>query len=100
MTKPCALSFLEPWGWGITERTAVSLVASVPGRMALLSNYSKTSGSSAGGGRVRKPGHSNGRRATVNFCPYCMGENLFPTTETDNSWQCREFSVKFHGLLA
>ena len=51
-----------------------------------------------------KSGHSNGRRATMNFCPYCMGENLFPTTETDNSWQCREcrreFSVKFHGLLA
>lgn len=52
------------------------------------------------GGKV---GHSNGRRATVNNCPYCMSENLFPDMETDNAWQCREcmrvFSVKFHGHL-
>ena len=50
-----------------------------------------------------KAGHSNGRRATVNNCPYCMSENLFPDMETDNAWQCREcmrvFSVKFHGHL-
>lgn len=39
------------------------------------------------GGRT---GHPNARRATVNFCPYCMGENLFPDMETDNAWQCRE----------
>ena len=50
------------------------------------------------GGRA---GHA--RRATVNNCPYCMSENLFPDDETDNAWQCREcmrvFSVKFHGHL-
>lgn len=50
-----------------------------------------------------KAGHSNGRRATVNYCPYCSGQSLFPSAETDNAWQCREcrreFSVKLHGLL-
>ncbi|CAI36396.1 hypothetical protein jk0244 [Corynebacterium jeikeium K411] len=48
-------------------------------------------------------GHPNARRATVNNCPYCMSQNLFPDAETDNAWQCREcmrvFSVKFHGQL-
>jgi len=43
----------------------------------------------------------NSRRATVNNCPYCMSENLWPDAETDNAWQCREclrvFSVKLHG---
>ena len=47
------------------------------------------------GGRA---GHANGRRATVNNCPYCMSENLFPDDETDNAWQW-VFSVKFHGHL-
>ncbi|HIW95761.1 MAG TPA: hypothetical protein H9867_04675 [Candidatus Corynebacterium gallistercoris] len=52
------------------------------------------------GGRA---GHSNGRRATVNNCPYCMSESLFPRADTDNAWECREcrraFSVKFHGHI-
>lgn len=47
--------------------------------------------------------HPNARRATVNCCCYCMSENLFPSDETDNAWECREclrvFSVKFHGQL-
>lgn len=50
-----------------------------------------------------KSAHVNGRRATVNNCPYCTSANLWPDAETDNAWQCREclrvFSVKFHGQL-
>lgn len=50
-----------------------------------------------------RSGHANGRRASVNNCPYCASGTLFPDGETDNAWQCREclrvFSVKFHGHL-
>ena len=50
-----------------------------------------------------KKGHSNPNRAIVNNCPYCGSELLFPDTQTEYAWECREcchvFSVKFHGYL-
>jgi transposase-like protein len=51
-----------------------------------------------------KSAHPNPRRATVMHCPYCASENLWPDTETDNAWECRDcrrvFSVKLHGQLS
>ncbi|WP_237698413.1 hypothetical protein [Corynebacterium kroppenstedtii] len=50
-----------------------------------------------------KKGHSNPNRAIINNCPYCGSELLFPDTQTEYAWECREcchvFSVKFHGYL-
>lgn len=50
-----------------------------------------------------KKGHSYPNRAVVNNCPYCGSELLFPDTQTEYAWECREcchvFSVKFHGYL-
>ena len=35
------------------------------------------------------------------YCPYCAGEELFPDTEDDFAWSCRDctrvFSVRYHG---
>lgn len=47
--------------------------------------------------------HHNPNRGAIMHCPYCGGEDLWPDTETDYAWQCREccrvFTVKLHGHI-
>lgn len=46
----------------------------------------------------RKP---NPNRNHPLYCPYCAGEELFPDTEGEFAWSCRDctrvFSVMYHG---
>jgi hypothetical protein len=43
-------------------------------------------------------------RATPYYCPYCGDEDLRPSEEADDAWECRAclraFQLSFLGLLA